>query len=103
MVLLSEVCGILLGLVPLLVIGKWHVGYVLRNDIRFLFMSAAVPPMLVWVSFFLNAMRSICALPLSVVVDEERLVNQPLVPYIPSLVWESYCQRVARGPFAYLL
>ena len=68
-VVLSEVRGILLSLVPMLVVGKWHVGNVLLNDIRFLFMCTAVPPMLVWASLY--SALAICALPLSVIVDKE--------------------------------
>ena len=68
-VVLSEVRGILLSLVPMLVVGKWHVGNVLLNNIRFFFMSAAVPPMLVWASFY--SALYICALSLSVIVDKE--------------------------------
>ena len=97
-VVLREVRGILLRLVPMLVVRKWHVGNVLLNDIRFFFMSAAVPPMLVWASFY--SALSICALPLSVIVDKEWLVHHPLVPQIPGLSRESDRQRV---PIAYLL
>ena len=52
--------------------GKWHVGNVLLNDIRFFLVGAAVPPVLVLVTFY--CIFNLCALSLRVVVNDELLI-----------------------------
>jgi hypothetical protein len=68
-IVLSQIDRILLCLVPNVVVRERHIRYVLLNDIRFFFVSAAVPTVLVLVSFYL--VLPFCTLSLSVVVYKE--------------------------------